>query len=61
MNIFKKISYANKAIKIYNYVKEYEKMHDVKEGVALIKEGIEKISACLPDFKNFIEALKENF
>lgn len=61
MNIFKKISYANKAVKIYEEIRDYDGAKEIKEGIDLIKQGVEKIAVVIPDIKEFVENLRKSF
>lgn len=59
MNIFQKIILANKFFKIYEEIKDFEGIKEVKEGIDLIKQGVEKIALVVPGLKGFVEKLKE--
>lgn len=51
MNIFQKISCANKLFKVIELVKEL-RFKEIKEGVDLIIEGINKIAEFVPELKD---------
>ena len=63
MNIFKKISLANKLLKAVEAVKTYNAVNhltdDTKNDIATIKNAVERIANRIPAYRGLVELLKE--
>ena len=60
MNIFHKIKLINKIVKVVKLAKEHSFIGDVKEGIRLIKEGLDSISKAIPEAKGLLNDINNN-